>query len=367
MPDPFSVCGSGRLLHIGPQKTGSTTIQLALRRSGDLLREHDIAYFRGAGPDPRHAARQLAAVTEGRRPEGDLPAWDDLVRQVRECPRSRALISDETYGKLQRRGVARVVRDLGADLHVVAFARRYDKYLPSQWQQRVKFTMPATYEEWLGAVLRGDDARLGRYDHRIVDTGHDTVRLVERWLEFIPPEQFTLVIGSETDRAWLFTVFEQMLRLPEGSLHQAGTRWAINSSMPLAATEFFRLTSAGMLDAGYTRREARARLRPMLDWLLAHGGQVPGPKNPPLPDWAVPLIEDWSRQRVEGIRALPVRVLGDPSWLLPEGPETGTVGPQELPVDYAARAMARVLSGEPGATLPAEGLIDPDDADDHDD
>ena len=250
------------LIHIGPQKTGSTAIQTALFRARDRLLRLGVYYPRHNRRRARESKEMFRAVDDG---VARTPLWDALVEEVAtEGAGRRVCVSDERFGKASLDQAARVVDDLGGGRpEVVAVARAYDRFLPSQWQQRVKTFLADSYEDWLRHVL---DPQTPHSEKRNVWHAHDTRALVERWTRLVDPDRFTVVIGDEDDRDRLPRTFESLLDLPEGVLETHSHR--SNKALSLAQVEMLRAVNARLLDEGlpwetYLRlvRHARKRVR----------------------------------------------------------------------------------------------------------
>ena len=218
---------------------------------------------------PSGRRRRFAASTElfAAKPTLSRPAavvrvrWSDEVAEAGEV---RVCVSDELFGKARARVAAKIVRDLGGGrAHVLAVARRYDAYLPSQWQERVKAGRTETYDEWLRIVL-GSEPHQERSN---VWVAHDTPALVRRWTRLVGAEHFTLVVADETDHGQLPRLFEQMLGLPRGSSCRTTigptTRWRrTTSSSPAGRTSRSSSTAFLLAASGPSSVTACASSRP---------------------------------------------------------------------------------------------------------
>jgi len=302
-----------RLLHIGPQKTGTTGIQVAMHRSRALLREHGVVYP-GKGTRPRKAVWSLLGSPEGIA-EQPIKHWHRLVREVEAAGDARVCLSTEDWARTDLEGATRTVEGLGGDrVHVVASARRLDRLLPSQWQQRVKMRrITLSYEEWLEVVLgQGQEHPAWRN----IWIPHDIEGVAERWAKAAGgPERFTLVIADETDRELLPRTFEQMLGLPSGLLSAAVTD-VRNQSIGYGRTETIRhLTDAFERHGWRESEELETLLSRITDAVKANDPWPDEMKIPPLPEWAAARVRELSEQRVHAARSLGVRVVGDPESL----------------------------------------------------
>lgn len=333
------------LLHIGPQKTGSTAIQGALHEAREAIREHGVVY---PGPDakPRDAA-EVGLGFSRIRPRGSDDAYDDLLRQVHDPTARVACVSLEAFGRADDEQAARVVEALGGERpHVLMVARRYDGLLPSQWQQRVKSRLRLSYDEWLRVVLGDPDPDESLWSNLWVP--HDTLAVVDRWGALVGHDNVTVVVADGT-RDQLHRAFEDLLGLPDGILpREAGQA---NSSLSLDRTELVRA-----LNEEFHRRGWKATKKFEQHELMRLGAvralvNLPpdpsAPRNPPLPDWAWPRLVELSDRRVEGLAASRARIVGDLE-LLRVTPSAGDpaardTDPADVRIDVAATAMAAVI------------------------
>jgi hypothetical protein len=336
------------LLHIGPYKTGSTAIQQALADQRAALAEHGVYYPDGWRRLFRegHSLMQWAPRGKSVPPES---VWDDFAAGIR-ARTERVCISTEDFGRLRNADRAhKIVADLGPDrLYVLAVARAYHRLLPSHWQERVKSTETLTYDAWLHEVLEGDDSLNA---HRSFWTSHDIERMATHWLDVLPAERFTVVVSDDSDRLLLSGVFEQLLGLPAGLLAPHG---GANASLSGDATEVLRRVNEAFAARGWSDRDYRALVRHGVVRGLQDAGRSPyDAPMPGLPAWARPLVAERSERRVAAIAALGLRVVGDPSRLLPPDEEegdddgagtgTGTAAEATVAVETATAGVAGVL------------------------
>lgn len=339
-------------MHIGPHKTGSTAIQVALVEAGETLAAHGVAYVTGASHRPRKAGWALGI--RGRPAGTEQPPiehWERFAQAVAAARHPRVCVSNEDFGRATPEQIDQVVDDLGGHrVHVVAVARRLDRYLPSQWQERVKAGDERPYDEWLRIVLDTDDPEQD-WDRRNVWFSHDVEALVTRWVDKVGPDRFTLIVGDEADRDQLPRTFEAMLGLPVGTLKPNPAK--SNRGLSWAETELIRTVNQTVADRGWTRPQRR---RFLVKGVLAdmQGRPAPdGPKSPPLPEWARDRLRELSDRRVEQVRSLGVRVVGDPEVLrmpadVPTAPTP--LEPPALPIEVAANAIAAVMVEAHGQT-----------------
>ncbi len=357
---------ASRLIHIGPHKTGSTAIQVALQEAGGTLEQHGAFYATG----PRHRPDKAGwALGLKGRPAGTgqppIERWHSLVRKVADAGERRVCVSNEDFGRATAEQASRIVDDLGGDrVHVVAVARRLDRYLPSQWQERVKAGDRRGFEDWLRVVLDLDNPDYS-WDRLNVWHAHDLASLVGRWVDVVGPERFTLIASDEQDRALLPHAFEDLLGLPQDTLKPNPQR--SNRGLSWAETEMVRATNQHCAEAGWSRAERRRFVKGGVLRELQSRPTPPGPRNPPLPGWALEQVRRLSEQRVAQVRELGVRVVGDLDALRVPDSVTAVDGPVELPevdVAVAGAAIAAVMRVALGAAAGAgDGATDGSGAD----
>lgn len=348
-----------RLVHIGPHKTGSTAIQVAFHEAREACAHHGVHYA-GEGVRPRKAGWSIGLRG---RPSGTQPPseehWQRLVAEVADAPGVRVCISNEDFGRADGPQRHRIVTELGGDrVHVVAAVRRLDRYLPSQWQERVKAGEDRPWEEWLRVVLDRDDEQYN-WDRLNVWRAHDTGELIGNWLEEVPADRFHLLVADESDRRAMPDAFEDLLGLPRETLTLFADR--SNRSLSWSEAELVRGVNAVLRGRGWTPVERRLLQRSsVVSALVSGAGQSEGPRVPPFPDWALSRVRDISAERVAAIRDAGVHVIGDPErMLVPEDVVPGD--PDLLPTVSPTTAATAVLSvvdatdWRPGAPEPSPG------------
>ncbi len=334
--DPLLLPEGARLVHIGPHKTGSTAVQVALFGAREALAEHGVYYPGGSRRRRRASEQLLREVHEDGSVRGDLTRWQALVDEMRSSTAPRTCVSDERFGKAADHVVPRIVTDLGdQDVHVVAVARPYETLLPSQWQERVKAGYTASYEDWLRVVLSG-----GPRAERDVWHAHDTPALIERWVRHVGAERFTLVVADEADRRHLLVVFERLLGLPEGLLEAEPDR--SNRSLALAEVEALRAMNEVHRTRGVSGEDYKRLVRAGARTTVRSAAQVRGPRRPALPGWAESDVRARSLARVDALRGTDVRVVGNLDNLLP----AAATGADPDPSTWVSAASAGSLAAE---------------------
>ena len=332
------------LLHIGPYKTGSTAIQMALHRRRRALRRHDVIYPGSDYRQRRPGWAVLDNTPRGRRP-ATIDEWQELVAEVTAAKNKRVCISTENFGVAGPQTADRIVSDLGRErVHVIAVARRLDRLLPSQWQERVKTGRETkSYSDWLHAVL--DDERQDR-SARAFWASHDLTGMLERWTAATgDPSRFTLVVADEADRGLLPRTFEQLLGLPDGML---APQPGVNSSLSHEKVELLRQVNRAFDEHGWDDHVHMEMVQHGIQTALVHAPATANDtKITAPPAWATERVRELSANRVATIRASEVNVVGDPEKLLVDAAAAtdSADSPDVLPVVSATVAIEGAVQG----------------------
>ncbi|MFI6560762.1 hypothetical protein [Streptomyces sp. NPDC050534] len=332
-----------RLLHIGPHKTGTTSIQGALFAAQDRLPAHGVE-FPGHTRHPMEAA--LAAVARPGMMGDAVPTerhWTTLVRQVREAGDRTAVVSSEFFADAEDdETIARIVGQLGGDrVHVLVTLRPLAKILPSQWQQYVQNGLRMGYGDWLEHMLRKAPYEQPNPSfwrrHR-----HDG--LVARWARAVGTERITVVVVDDRDRGGLMRTFEALLGLPANLLQPVPD--TANRSLTLAETEMLRnlnreFRGNGLPDELYSRLVRNGAVMHMKN------SCSPAPQDVKIstPRWAAEAAAGIAAEMIDAITRTGVRVVGDPA-LLSTVPEPAGEPPQEprIAPEVAAQALYGALA-----------------------
>ncbi|MEU9287617.1 hypothetical protein AB0D57_23600 [Streptomyces sp. NPDC048275] len=333
-----------RLLHIGPHKTGTTSIQGALFAAKETMAGHGVD-FPARSRHPMEAALGICArpgmMGDTRPTEGH---WKRLVDAVHATGKRTSVVSSEFFADApDDETIARIVDDLGRDrVHVLVTLRPLAKIMPSQWQQYVQNGLRMGYEDWLTHMLRKAPYEKPNPSfwrrHR-----HD--RLVERWVRVVGAENVTVVVVDDSDRGGLMRTFESLLGLPDGLLVPVPD--TANRSLTLAETEMLRKLNMefrgnGLPDEVYSKlvrngavMHMKNTCRPAADDARIH-----------TPTWALEAAAGIGAETAERIGTMGVRVLGDPA-LLSAPPVAGgaeeTASPRIDP-EVAAQALYGALA-----------------------
>ena len=348
------------LVHIGPHKTGTTTLQGAFHASRAALAKHGVRY---AGPG-RHPMLAVLALTETPGRRGDPPPsrelWDELVAEVTAADDERVVVSSEFFADAAPEVIERVLDDLGRDrVHVVVTLRPLSRILPSQWQQYVQNGLRVAWADWLDRTLAkayNGDAFAELKPTPSFWNRHSHGDLVARWAKAAGPDNVTVVVLDESDRTMLFRTFESLLGTPAGTLTPDPD--LTNRSLTAGEVELVRL-----LNDEFERRN----LSDSLYGTFVRGGVAkkllalrrPEDDEPGItvPRWGLERAADLGARAADQIRTIGVRVIGDLATLsdLPpaEGPDRPPPLDPPLPASAAAIAVMGSILASKKAVWPA--------------
>jgi hypothetical protein len=193
----------------------------------------------------------------------------------------------------------------------VVTLRPLTKILSSQWQQYVRNRLNFTYDEWLVAMLRKPPYRkpTPTFWHR---HNHDV--LVERWAAIVGPENVTVIVPDEADRAFLLRRFEELLGIPSGLL--VAERSNENRSLTLGEIELVRQMNTEARRNEWPDDFYRHVVR-MGVGAAMQTSRAPAAGEPRIvtPQWALDRAAEIGAAAAEKVSSLGVRIVGDISTL----------------------------------------------------
>ena len=107
MPDVAPLPAGTRLLHIGPHKTGTTTLQAAFHQSRDALEAQGVHY---AGRRAHSMVAAMAASLPRALPThsaAPIERWEELLAEIHASTADQVVVSSEFYADASRSGSGR--------------------------------------------------------------------------------------------------------------------------------------------------------------------------------------------------------------------------------------------------------------------
>lgn len=234
------------VVHIGPHKTGTTSIQESLHRARHALRDLGVAYLYDEGrvnlnTSVSELMRQVRAG-DGRSRNTRAPRRITAVLRATDC--DQIVMSAEHLSSFRDDEVRALFELLarekpGHRVRVVVTLRRIDKMIPSLWQQSVRGRVMPSLAEWTRGILTDPKHKDAfRVDH---------IGLLSRWVAHAGPSALTVVVADDARPRALYDAFEQLLGLPSGILVEGRIA---NRSLNLQQAELVRAAHQQMLAAG---------------------------------------------------------------------------------------------------------------------
>ena len=235
-------------LHIGAEKTGTSSLQQFFKLNRKKLKSASILYSEVAGPES-HTALAAAAeaigkfddlrVLRGLNSPGAIREFRTnlsrmLSDEVRSAGCENVIFSSEHLSSRlisipEIETLANMLRPMAESITVVVYLRRQDDFLCSTYSTDVKsgFTGPMS--------IPGDGIRQSRYNY---------YALLERWTAVFGRQNMVCRIyeKSRLKNGDLVDDFAELIGLPVGDAYERPAR--INESLDVAALEFLRLFNA---------------------------------------------------------------------------------------------------------------------------
>ncbi len=340
-----------RLFHVGPPKTGTTSLQWAAAEHRTELLAAGVRY-----PGRTRNHRLAVAAFLGRRTGwvdagGDAGApsmrhWYELIGELEAEPVRRTWFGHEYAGHASAEQIKAFADQLGPSLEVVITLRSFAHMLTSMWQEHLKASGGrGAFEPWLRSMLRPTSEvhvqRRARHDH---------AAMVERWAGVLGTDRVRVVVIDRADHDFALRAFEGLLALPAGLLTSRPVPSGLNRSMTVPEVELLRRLNEVTRDhavpwANHERLVVQGAVVRML------AGR---PDAPPLrlPAWAVPLANQRAVDTAARIEASGVRIVGavtnlaEPVAVHDDVIDHRTV--TQVPIDVAVDALAGLLAAATG-------------------
>lgn len=234
-------------LHIGQQKTGSTSLQRFLFDNYDNLLKKNVLYPKSLGTE--HFKQHLVFRHHETILDGKLSK--KLQEEIDLTKPDSVIISDENlfYGRnLNKSNLATFFTHLFSEIEVIVYLRRQDLHMPSHYQQALKGKVTRTFDEWIDNSINK-----GYYDYGYV---------LNLWRQHLPQSKFTIKV--------MHNLVQDDIRFDFMSLLNVNTeRFIFNQKHSLNESIDWRLLPAMLCcNKLYTKGYAIERVRELKDDFL---------------------------------------------------------------------------------------------------
>jgi hypothetical protein len=330
------------LLHIGPHKTGTTSLQAALRENSATLKAHGVEYLAQDGkPAANRVARSLLRLPFIGKEVVPYAEWEQFAHKVNQSDAPRIILSGEEFSFCGSKEIHELARTFGLDrLHVVITIRPIARVLPSQWQLDLKSgAMIQSFHKWLDHVLHPSLIRrcasLLGFQHPFWFRHHHD-ELYKRWAEELSQSKVTLVIVDDANPNAQYESFGKLLGVPSGVIRASSLR---NTSMKqLQADTLLQVHKILRAEGWSTPRFKREEFMKY----LKQAGYIPDHDVPVLlPEWAKFEVGEISESVAAVLQQPGVRLMGDVSLL--ESNRIRTANPSNEIEDSASMLAMKVV------------------------
>lgn len=234
----------GRLLvvHIGPHKTGTSSLQSLLHDNRDRLIQNSVQYV---GTRVNHHIGALAFLRR-KGLDDSIPAlrhWNQIVQEIHASKANICVISSEHFSYAEPSQIVRLADQFRSfRLRVLISARPLDAVLPSLWSHLAQVRELPDKREWLKQVLaRRDDSdsiwKSQQYD-----------LLIERWRSMDATEAPTVIVPTKNHINFARLV-EEACSFPLGTLRPVNQ--IVNQRLSHGEIEFSRHFESAIRGSGY--------------------------------------------------------------------------------------------------------------------
>lgn len=362
-PETSALPDGVRLLHIGPHKTGTTTVQAAFHQNRERLEGLGVHYA-GQRAHPMTAA--IGASTNRRLPsnssDAGAEAWTALLAEIRASTARAVVLSSEFFCEAddaRARAIAEVLDP--SRVHVVITLRPLVNIVGSQWQQYIQNRAVIGYADWLESMFSMPAKPVTPtfwQRHR-----HD--ELVRRWADIVGPERVTVIVLDETDPGMLLSSFEGLVAVPHGTLVAHDV--TANRSLTAAEVELLRRFNGEYVAERWSAADYTELIRFGAARHLQERRPTPGEAALTTPQWAIERGLEIGAGIAARIEGSGVNVVGSLEALASpqRRPLEGDVPVlEEIPATVAASFLAGIVielgtvRGLPLADLRVQGPIE---------
>ena len=297
------------LLHIGPPKTATTSIQQLLNQHGSLRSDitTEVLTQRDAVLDLvlHDEFTKSAPMRRG--------GWEKLVSAINRSRAEIVIVSDEKFSWLDRSAIAEVAQAFGAERTQVVFgARALHRVIPSYWQELLKVGASDSLHAWCAALIEGNahgerSRNAGRFWR-----SHDLGALAERWTSGFGQTRVTCFVVHENDHTrTLQNASEALgLKLLASAKPAASSNPALSLPQANALQRVNEMSSRMRVPTRVRRAITRLAVEQLTASTVVRGARAEVPQK------FRQAVQERQRQMAEQLQASGIRVAGDLSTLM---------------------------------------------------
>lgn len=218
-------------IHIGPHKTGTTTIQNGLKNNEAILRARGVLVPKAGKKIAAHhnLAWELLGNKAFDRSDG---TWEDLLNEIEGSEDiNKVILTSEAFSAFGMDEIEAIKKHLNAyQIKIIIYLRRQDQALQSLWVQQVRSIsvkpIIPSFVDWLE-----------KNDYKTYNTDHYT--LINMWENVLSKKAITLV--PFTHETVGKSLFEYFLSVCEVSYDGMSTPPNLNISPGVKTNEAMRM------------------------------------------------------------------------------------------------------------------------------
>jgi hypothetical protein len=300
------------LLHIGPHKTGTTSLQAALRENSATLKAHGVEYLtQDTKPAANRVARSLLRLPFIGKEVVPYAEWEQFAQKINQSDAPRIILSGEEFSFCGSKEIHELARTFGVDrLHVVITIRPIARILPSHWQLDLRAGATTKHlDDWLQEKLHPSLAQrcasmLGLQKSFWFLHRHDA--LYQRWAKILGRRAVTVVIVDEANPNAQYEVFEKLLGVPSGTVRGSTLR---NSSMKELEAHTLLQVHNLLKSEGWAA--PRIRQADFIGYLKQAGYEPDQDVKMLLPEWSRIEVGKISESIAAALRGSGAQIIGD--------------------------------------------------------
>lgn len=329
------------VIHIGPHKTGTTSLQRLLYDNRKALQKVSVDYV---GSRLNHHLEALSLMRrEGL--DGSVPAaqhWKRLVRAVEESTAQVRIISSEHLSFAEPSDLDRIVNAFsGFHVRVLVTARPLERVVPSLWLHFAQTREFPELRPWVASLFDGHGVDNSvwasqRYDY-----------LVERWSVVDAASEPTVLVPTLNHVEFARNV-EAACWIPRGTLHPGRT--FENPRLTQSEVEFSRVFETAIRNSGYPNGVYVGRRRIAPSRVMRSQGPSARPQSStPLDADQALMLREVDREVGSRLESMSLRWIGDRRELVlrdqvhPGGRKQAASEDLMLPVEQATFVTASLI------------------------
>ena len=141
------------VLHIGQQKTASTSLQKFWQKNRNSLRSQGVLYPKSLGD-----MKQISLLTDyDKLSDGGSSLYKKCLREIEDSNCPTVLLSEENLFVCKphiRESIYKFLNDTFEEIELLVFLRRQEEHIPSHYQQVVKGKTHLSLDKWIHKILQ---------------------------------------------------------------------------------------------------------------------------------------------------------------------------------------------------------------------